>query len=531
MKRQGLPKILVTGASGIIGRNLINDLCRDYQIYALARRTQQDADVLVHKNIKWILVDIAAESSLAKVIRDIANEGGVDFVIHLAAYYDFGNEPHPEYERTNVQGTRLMLEHARGLGIKRFVYASSIAACRFLPPGEFINESRPLDAEFPYAIAKRKCEDLLRQYSEYFPCVSLRLAAVFTDWCEFGPLYMFFNTWLSSAWNSRIIAGQGQSAIPYVHIQCVSKVIDLILEKTDALPRFDVYVVSSDSPTSHYELYELATRLYFGEVKPPVLLPKFLAAIGVYLQDWLGRLIGKRPFVRPWMLQYIDLKLNTESAYTRKTLGWAPPQRSHILRRLLFLIENLKSSPLQWHQINAIALKKTSLERPNLILAELMQSMHQEITELILQYLTSHHPAAKFRNYRELQNAEKLKWYIELVYNLLIASVRSGDRFPLVYYARALANIRSQEGFDASEVCQAMSTIGGYISSALLARPETRGMEMLIHDRITLTIQLYVDELEDSFERIALLKKSETRQSRIKPVEPQYKELIDVFFG
>ncbi len=101
-------------------------------------------------------------------------------------------------------------------------------------------------------------------------------------------------------------------------------------------------------------------------------------------------------------------------------------------------------------------------------------------------------------------------WYIEVVYNLLIASVRNGDRYSLVNYARSLANIRSQEGFEAVEVCQALNATGDYISSTLLALPETKGMELLIHDWITLAIQLAVDEVEDSFERIARLKKAET---------------------
>ena len=514
MKRPNLTKILVTGASGFVGRNVVEDLCEAYYIYALARRTQLEAGVKAHKNIKWILVDIAHEPSLAKVVESIKKEGGVDFIIHLAAYYDFDNEPHPEFERTNVLGTRLFLEHSKELGIKRFIFASSIAACNFPPSGKAVNERSPLDADFPYAITKKKGEQMLKEYSESFPCSSIRLAAVYGDWCEYGLLYILLKTWLSSSWKSRILGGKGESAIPYIHVNCVAKVIALILEKSDQLPKFDIYLASPDGATSHLELFDMATRYYFGEIKHPIFMPKRLAAIGVYTLDFLGRLIGKRPFERPWMIKYIDLKLTAESAYTRKTLGWEPRPRYCIMRRLLFLLENLKSFPVQWDQKNIAALVKPSLERPNLILAELMQNIQEEVTNRILEYMVSPEHTDQFKQYHDIHDPTKVKWYIEAVYNLLIASVRNGDRYALINYARSLANIRSQEGFKAAEVCHALITTGNHISSALLALPETEGMKLLIHDWITLAIQLAVDEVEDSFERIARLKKAEIGSSK-----------------
>jgi DNA-binding phage protein len=111
----------------------------------------------------------------------------------------------------------------------------------------------------------------------------------------------------------------------------------------------------------------------------------------------------------------------------------------------------------------------------------------------------------RFKPYHNLQDPAKVKYYVQTVYHLLIASVRNGDRYQLINYARSLAKIRSQEGFKAEEVCQALITTGNYISSTLLSLPEARGMKLLIHDWITLSIQLAADEVEDSFERMARL--------------------------
>jgi hypothetical protein len=287
----------------------------------------------------------------------------------------------------------------------------------------------------------------------------------------------------------------------------VAQVISLIIAKSDQLPQFDVYIASPDGATSQSELFDMTTRYYFGEIKHPIFMPKWLVAIGVYALDFLGRLVGKRPFERPWMIEYIDLKLSVDASYTRKTLGWIPRPRYYITRRLLFLLENLKSFPVQWHQKNTAALAKPSLERPNLILAELMQNMQEEISYHILKHLISPDDRSHFKRYRDLQDPAKVKYYIEAVYNLLIASVRNGDRYALINYARSLGQIRSQEGFEAAEVSQALITTGNHISSALLARPESQGLKLLIHDWITLTVQLAADEVEDAFERIARQKR------------------------
>ena len=54
-----LPIIVLTGASGIIGRHLIKAFRDDAYIYAIARRSQKAVDVEQHKNVHWLRIDIA----------------------------------------------------------------------------------------------------------------------------------------------------------------------------------------------------------------------------------------------------------------------------------------------------------------------------------------------------------------------------------------------------------------------------------------------------------------------------------------
>jgi nucleoside-diphosphate-sugar epimerase len=182
-----LPSLVVTGASGIVGRSLVEAAQDRFQIYAIARRPQKRAGVANHPNVRWIQVDIGNAAALERVTANIKAGGGADAVIHLAAYYDFENVETPEYARTNVSGTRNVLEQARALEVKHFLFASSVAACRFPEPGSVITEDTPPDAGFPYARSKKAGEAMVRDYCGLFTCSIVRLAAVFSDWCEYAP--------------------------------------------------------------------------------------------------------------------------------------------------------------------------------------------------------------------------------------------------------------------------------------------------------------------------------------------------------
>ena len=60
---------------------------------------------------------------------------------------------------------------------------------------------------------------MLEEYRGRLRAVKVRFAAMFSDYCEYPPLYKFLETWLSPVWNQRILGGRGRSAIPYLHVR------------------------------------------------------------------------------------------------------------------------------------------------------------------------------------------------------------------------------------------------------------------------------------------------------------------------
>lgn len=182
-----LPSIVITGASGFIGRYFLDFIREQFTIFAVARRSAREANIPDHPNVHWIQWDIANSSQIKEVFRVIQSGGGADFILHLAAFYDFNYTDNIAYRKTNIEGTVNVLELARLLKVKRFIFASSLAARKFPPKGTTINEQTPVDADFDYAKTKKFGEQLLRENARDIPATVIRFAAVFSDFCEYPP--------------------------------------------------------------------------------------------------------------------------------------------------------------------------------------------------------------------------------------------------------------------------------------------------------------------------------------------------------
>jgi len=498
--RFSMPTILVTGASGFIGKNFLVTIKPYFKIFALSRRLPLEKEFLEHPNITWIQADICSPEAMQRAKAIMEKEGGIHFVYHLAGYYDFNYDLNPEYYRTNVEGTENVLALSKEMNIKRFIFASSIAACEFPKPGEVIHENSPANANFEYARTKKLGEGLVETYSEHFPCSIVRFGAAFSDWCEYGPMFHFLKTWTTKSWKSHMLGGRGQSAITYIHINCLNELILKIIRKTSELGQFDRYVASPNNPVTHQELFLISTLYFFGKSKRAIYIPKILATLGVYVMDILGKIIGKRPFERPWMMQYIDKQLRVDASYTRKVLDWNPTKRYRIQRRLLYMIEHMKSYPYEWQKRNLKASKALTLN-PNFKIYQALEDDRAHLIEEILQTFKDPKNKGRFPTYQAM-DSEILRKDIMAVYQFLSVSVRSKDRVSALAYSRQTANLRYKEGFPVQEVMDAFRTTGDVILRNLNDNHDLHVMEMDLHNEISLTFQIMIDEIEGTYESL-----------------------------
>ena len=518
-----LQSIVITGASGFIGSYVIEYLKDDFKIFAIARRSRKEADIPYHPNLHWLQCDISNQSILDEATDYINKSGGADFLVHLAAFYDYSYKDNPAYDIVNVEGTKNILEFSSLIGVKRFIFASSVAACEFPLNGCVISESSIPDADYHYARSKKEGEEFVKKYSQKFSCTIIRSAAVFSDWCEYAPLYKFLSRWLTKKLDSKIIAGKGLSAVPYIHIRDLCILLKTIIEKSDKLPDFDIYNASPDGSTSHKEIFEVSTHYFFGRVVKPVYLPKYLAypALVVRKAFQILRLTCDNPIERFWMIKYIDKKLVVSSTYTQSALDWHPTPRYHLTRRLLFLLEKMKRHPDAWQLKNEATLKRIA-SRINLIIYEKLIEQKEVILTKLNEIIIDENPGGKFSQYKRLPLNE-LQCYISAIYHLLLATVRSSDRSLLLKYIEDIAVIKFAEGFEPEIICRTLKLFSEVIIEHLSAFKGLSDKRQEIYDSIGLSLQIAQDEIEDLYDNLVLKMPAEfkIRSSLI----PECKEL------
>jgi UDP-glucose 4-epimerase len=107
-------KVLLTGASGRVGRAVVVRLCREHHIVGLDQAPSSTADVVA---------SLANEPALRAALRD------VHAVIHTAALHapHIGHQTDAAFEDVNVHGTATLLRLAVEAGVSRFVFTSTTA--------------------------------------------------------------------------------------------------------------------------------------------------------------------------------------------------------------------------------------------------------------------------------------------------------------------------------------------------------------------------------------------------------------------
>ena len=223
-------RILVTGAAGFIGSNLVDRLLDDdHEVVGvdnLSRGTRAnlpDSELGAGRGFSFIEADLT-DARFAETVAD----ADVEVICHLGAQIDVRVSVQDPIDdaRLNVLGTINVLEAARKVGVRKVVFASSGGSIYGEPKRLPVDETAPVNPLSPYAASKVCGEIYLEMYHSLYglETTALALSNVYgprqDPHGEAGVVAIFGNALLRG--RQATIFGDGLAVRDYVFVEDVT---------------------------------------------------------------------------------------------------------------------------------------------------------------------------------------------------------------------------------------------------------------------------------------------------------------------
>jgi dihydroflavonol-4-reductase len=316
-------KAFVTGATGFLGSHVARVLAEQGAELRLLVRPSSDLRNIEDLNADRVVGDLRDSASIETALS------GCDVVFHVAADYRLWVRDPVEMYRSNVEGTRCLLEAARKQGVRRVVYTSSVATMGFTSNGSLADEESPVslaDMIGPYKRSKFMAEQ-----------VAVEAAGSGVDVVIVNPTTPIGERDIKPTPSGRILVDFLKRKFP-AYVETGLNLVDATecarghiqaLEKGRSGER---YILGGENLTLKQILDRLAAIT--GLKSPTVRLPYvFALATGVVDEMVTGRLLGREPRATIDAVRMGRKMMFVSSAKAERELGWRTVPVDGALRR------------------------------------------------------------------------------------------------------------------------------------------------------------------------------------------------------
>lgn len=371
--------VLITGANGRIGTAVMRRLRQRFgDVVGFDRQSPSPPP----PDCVFMPVDITSDQSVQKGLDTLGEHHGRHLVsvVHLAAYYDFLGRPSPKYDAITVEGTRRLLRGMQqGFEVEQFIFASTMLVHAPGEPGEFITEDWPIEPTWAYPESKVRTEAVIHEARGEIPAVILRLAGVYDDVCHSPPLAHQIQRIYEHQLAGHLYSGETSHGQSFVHLDDVVDAIEQAVTRRKELPAETALLIGEPDTLSYDELQHTFMRLIHGQSSETHNVPGIIAKLGAWLQNLMP---GKKPFIKPWMIDRANDHYALDITRARSLLDWAP-QRT-LRQTLPKMVAALKADPIDWyreHGLEPPASVKKSAKRESAAVAMHACPMHQAVCQ------------------------------------------------------------------------------------------------------------------------------------------------------
>ena len=327
-------KAFITGATGFLGTHVARVLAEQGAGLRLLVRPTSNLKNLEGLPAETAMGDLRDAASLEKAMS------GCEVVFHVAADYRLWVQDPAEMYRSNVEGTRTILESARKNGVRCVVYTSSVATIGFTGNGH------PADEDSPVALADmighyKRSKFMAEQVALEAGRAGMRVVTV-------NPTTPVGEQDIKPTPTGRIVVDFLKGKFP-AYVETGLNLVDVrecalghvkALEKGKSGER---YILGGENLTLKQILDKLGA--ISGLPSPKLKLPYFVAyAAGLVDQTVSGRLLDREPRATVETVRMGKKKMWASSGKAERELGWKILPADNALRRAV-----------EWFRANAYA--------------------------------------------------------------------------------------------------------------------------------------------------------------------------------